>query len=159
MFLLHVIGRNSILLKLRSIGWQADTTLHPLFGNLLQQSQSTARGGGRCPQYNRSMTLSGPFLPSVNRLLPVPAKSQSDETAPGSCSDFGLVYNLANNRTMHPQQHATCASVSIAVLPQLRRRTLCFSASPKTSLSSAAGSNSAIPLAPCNPLVKAERPA
>src|ERR1700677_2351898 len=83
------------------------------------------------PQYNRAMTLSGLIL-SVNRRLPVPSKSQSDDD------------NLANNRTMHPQQHATCAAVFIAGLPQLRRRSLCLSAPSMTSLSRAAGSNSEI---------------
>ena len=112
-----------------------------------------------CPEYTRVMILSGPLL-SVDRLLPVSSKSQSDQRTTVSCStrDLEPVYNLADNRKMHPQ-HPSCASVFIAMLPQVGRRSLCLSASSMKILNRAAAPQLAIPPTLCNPVAKAQRPA
>src|ERR1700689_3787973 len=104
------------------------------------------------------MILSPFYLP-VDRLLPVPSKSQSDGKTLGSRSagDFEPVDNLANNRTMYPQQHPIRASAFIALLPPLRHGSLRLCASSMRISTRAGGSHLAIPSALCNPVVEAKR--
>jgi hypothetical protein len=105
--------------------------------------------------------IPSPFYLSVDRLLPVPSKSQPDGKTSGSCSadDFDTVDNLANNGTMHRQQHPIRASAFIALLPQLRHGSLRLRASSMKILTKAGGSHLAIPSTSCNPVVEAKRPA
>src|SRR5271156_6818023 len=102
--------------------------------------------------------IPSPFCLSVDRLLPVPSKSQSDgkTSRSRSAGDFEPVNNLANNRTMHPQQHPIRASAFIALLPQLRHGSLRLCASSMKIVTRADGSHLTIPSASCNPVVEAK---
>jgi hypothetical protein len=101
------------------------------------------------------------FCLSVDGLPAVSSKNQSHKKALRSCSfnEPGPFYNLANNRTMDPQQRAMCIAGFITILPSLRLSSLCRSISPGKNLSRAAGCDSGKALAACNPIGKGKRPA